>query len=103
MPFVIQIVCFSFNESAASFDEFLATFRDGMKEHYNILLQNRFTELLQRILDDCIAMNKKCFGSLDMATVILKRAFHLLKQRKFELFTTAVIASLVDGDDEAIQ
>ena len=29
---------FSFTESAASFDEFLATFRDGMKEHYNILL-----------------------------------------------------------------
>jgi hypothetical protein len=75
MPFVIQIVCFSFTESTASFENFLTVFRDGMKEHYNILLQNRFTELLQRILDDCIAMNKKCFGSLDSATTILQRAF----------------------------
>ena len=58
--------------------------------------------MLQRILDDCIAMNKKCFGSLDMATIILQRAFQLLKQRKFELFSSTVIASLVDGDDEAI-
>jgi hypothetical protein len=47
-------------------------------------------------------MNKKCFGSLDMATIILQRAFQLLKQRKFELFSSTVIASLVDGDDEII-
>ena len=40
MPFLIQIVCFSFNESSESFNKFLTVFKDGMRAHFNNLVLN---------------------------------------------------------------
>jgi hypothetical protein len=81
MPFVIQIACYSFTESIDSFRAFLDKFRDGVKNHFNSLVLNRFKDLLQAILDETIAVKPKFFGSLDYSSSVLERAFGLLKQR----------------------
>ena len=79
MPFLIQIVCFSFTESCDSFHKFLAIFKEGMKTHFNNLVLNRFTDLLQKILDETIGMKPNFFGSLDQSAIVLERSFTLLK------------------------
>jgi hypothetical protein len=79
MPFLIQIVCFSFTESSDSFQKFLAIFKEGMKTHFNNLVLNRFTDLLQKILDETMGMNPKFFGSLDQSAIVLERSFTLIK------------------------
>ena len=81
MPFLIQITSYSFTESGESFDKFLQTFREGVKEHFNILVHNRFTDLLQNILDEAMAMKVMFFTSLDHPRAVLERAFTLLKQK----------------------
>jgi hypothetical protein len=81
MPFLIQIVCFSFTESNTSFHNFLDVFKEGMKENFNTLVQNRFTDLLQRILDETITMRPAFFSTLDYSSAVLEKAFTLLKQR----------------------
>ena len=73
MPFLIQIVCFSFTESSESFQKFLAVFKEGMKSHFNNLVLNRFTDLLQKILDETIGMKLRFFGSLDQSAIVLER------------------------------
>jgi len=62
MPYLIQIICNSFTESSSSFQKFLEAFKGGMREHFNTLVQNKFTDLLQRILDETIAMKPLFFG-----------------------------------------
>ncbi len=52
-----------------------------MKAHFNDLVINRFTDLLQAILDDTIAMKPKFFKTLDYTSSVLERAFAVLKQR----------------------
>jgi hypothetical protein len=46
MPYLIQIVCYSFTEGEDSFGRFIEVFKDGIMAHYNSLVQNRFTDLL---------------------------------------------------------
>ena len=46
MPYLIQIVCYSFTESEDSFDRFIEVFKDGIMAHYNSLVLNRFPDLL---------------------------------------------------------
>jgi hypothetical protein len=46
MPFLVHIVCFSFTESESSFIKFLEVFKSGMKDHFNTLGSNKFTDLL---------------------------------------------------------
>jgi hypothetical protein len=65
MPYLVQIVCYSFTQSETSFNDFLDVFKDGMKEHFNVLVENRFTDLLQKLLDETRLMKPKFFGSLD--------------------------------------
>jgi hypothetical protein len=57
----------------------LAVFKDGMKEHFNNLIVNHFTDILQRLLDDTKKMIPKFFGSLNGATTVIERSFTLLK------------------------
>ena len=87
MPFLIQIVCFSFTESSESFHKFLGMFKEGMRAHFNNLVLNRFPDLIQTILDDTIAMKPKFFGTLDHSALVLERSFTLLKQRQIVEFT----------------
>ncbi len=69
-----------------------------MKEHFSILDQNRFADLLQRILDETIAMKPLFFTSLDHAASLLEKAFNLLKQRQIIDFSQHVIQNLIGGD-----
>ncbi len=46
LPFIVEITCYSFNDSEESFDKFLFTLKTGIKEHYNHLLVNNFSDLL---------------------------------------------------------
>jgi len=71
MPFLVHIVCFSFTESESSFIKFLDVFKSGMKDHFNTLGSNKFTDLLQRILDETIAMKPLFFSTLDTSSSIL--------------------------------
>ncbi len=73
----------------------MGVFKDGMKEHFNNLIVNRFTDLLQRLLDDTIKMIPKFFGSLNNATTVLERSFTLLKQRQILEFTPKIIQDLI--------
>jgi hypothetical protein len=57
-----------------------------VKTHFNSLVFNRFTDLLQTILDETILMKPKFFKSLDFSTFVLDKAFNLLKQRKINDF-----------------
>ncbi len=52
MPYLVQIVCYSFTQSVTSFAEFLDVFKLGMKEHFNVLVENKFTDLLQKLLEE---------------------------------------------------
>jgi hypothetical protein len=36
-----------------------------MREHFNILIENKFADLLQKILEETMTMKPKFFGSLD--------------------------------------
>lgn len=78
---------YSFTEDATSFNKFLDVFKDGMKNHFNILVQNKFTDLLQRILDETMAMRPLFFGTLDNSSKVLERGFFLLKQRRIAEFS----------------
>ncbi len=79
MPFVIQIACYSFTESVESFNLFLKTIREGVKIHFNTLVLNKFTDLLQGILDETVAMKPKFFQTLDYSSSVLEMGFSLLK------------------------
>ena len=79
VPFLIQIVCFSFTESCDSFNNFLHIFKGGIKENFNILVQNKFADLLQRILDETVAMKPLFFCTLDHSAMLLERTFTMLK------------------------
>jgi hypothetical protein len=79
MPYVVQILSYSFTENDVSFNRFLDVLRSGMKAHFNNLVLNHFQDLLQRILEDTKRMIPKFFGSLDQATAVLERSFALLQ------------------------
>ena len=103
MPYLIQIICFSFTESQDSFEKFLDIFKLGMKEHFNTLVNNKFTDLLQRILDETLQMKPFFFGNLDHQAIILDRAFSLLKQRQIIEFSSISISNLISGDHDKIK
>ena len=46
MPYLIHIVCYSFDDCQASFEAFIKIFKEGVMAHYNTLITNRFTDLL---------------------------------------------------------
>ena len=75
MPYLVQIVCYSFTQSGSSFGDFLDVFKLGMKEHFNVLEENKFTDLLQKLLEETKLMKPKFFGSLNNQATVLKRAF----------------------------
>ena len=79
MPYLIEISCYSFNESEESFQRFLTTFKEGTKAHFNHLLLNNFTGLLQSILDATREMKPNFFMTLDSAVSALDKGFQFLK------------------------
>ena len=103
MPFLIQIMSYSFTEDTSSFNKFLDLFKDGMKNHFNILVQNKFTDLLQRILDETMTMKPQFFGTLDNSSKVLERAFFFLKQRRIVEFNQQVIHNLICGDNDTMR
>ena len=100
MPYIIEIECFLFNESEQSFENFISVFKDGCKQHFNHLLINNFSGLLQHILDQTKQMNPIFFKSLDYSATVLERAFHLLKQKKIDSFSPSMIYDIVYGDHQ---
>ena len=51
LPFVVEIACLSFNDELVSFNQYIKTFKEGVREHYNCLQRNGFSKLLNSILD----------------------------------------------------
>ena len=79
MPYLIEISCYSFNESEESFQRFLAAFKEGTKAHFNHLLLNNFTGLLQSILDATKEMRPNFFKTLDSAGTAIEKGFQFLR------------------------
>jgi hypothetical protein len=77
-------------------------FKDGCKQHFNHLLINNFSGLLQHILDQTKQMNPIFFKSLDYSATVLERAFHLLKQKKIDSFSPSMINDIVYGDHQTL-
>jgi len=102
MPYLVEISCYSFNESQDSFDKFISCFKLGMKAHYNSSVTNGFTDLMQKVLDEVKFMKGKFFKSLDYCTTILERGFDLILQKKIEHFTASIISDLIEGDHETL-
>ena len=71
MPYLIEITCYSFNDSEESFEKFLTVFKEGSKSHFNHLAGNNFTGLLQRILDLSKERREEFFQSLNHAAAVL--------------------------------
>jgi hypothetical protein len=65
LPFTIDIICHSFTESQDSFDGFLRVLKKGSLEHYEVLIQKGFTNLLQALSEETKDMNQMFFGSLE--------------------------------------
>jgi hypothetical protein len=102
MPYLIEICCYSFNESEESFHRFLTAFKEGTKAHFNHLLLNNFSGLLQSILDATKEMRPNFFKTLDSAAIALEKGFQFLQQRKIDGFSASTIEFLVKDDDEAL-
>ncbi len=102
MPYIIEISCYSFNESQESFDKFLTVFKEGSKQHFNHLLINNFGSLLQGILEQTKLMVPQFFKTLNYATTVLERAFLLLKGHQLDYFSSSVINDLIQGDHDTI-
>lgn len=68
MPYIIEIICYTFDDVQESFSRFLTTFKDGCRDLYYLMLESDFSNLLQAILDETKSMNHLFFKSLEKAT-----------------------------------
>ena len=86
LPWVVEIVSYSFCEDQVGFDSFLKSFK-GCDKHYDKLLSSDFEGLLKNLRDRAYNMAAKFFG--DLTHCIAHHTLHI-PQAAAKVFPTDV-------------
>ena len=100
LPYAVEIICYSFTDSQESFDKFLSVIKDNCSQLYEVLKPSDFQSLLQSVSIKVKKREAGFFRTLDQATLVLHRAFELLKEKKIDKFSSQVVLNLVNGNHE---
>jgi len=87
LPWVVEIVSYSFCEEKQGFDYFLESFKQGCDKHYDKLISSDFESLLKCLRDKAYNMTPQFFGNLVRSTQIINTAFSLLKDGRIDAFS----------------
>jgi hypothetical protein len=79
---------------------FLSTLKAGSLEHYELLISKKFTNLLQALSDETKEMSDLYFGTLSHHTIVLERAFKLIREKKILIFDKQQVDDLVKGGSD---
>ena len=100
LPYVLEILSYSFEDSEENFKKFLQIFKDGCKKHYQRLLNCKFADLLKGLLSQVKEMKRGFFQSLQKITEVLQKCFSLIEERQIDSFDPTTMTNLIDGGDE---
>jgi hypothetical protein len=103
LPYLLEIISYSFCEDQEQFDSFLEAMRQGCKRHSHRLIKSEFTLLLKALTQYTCQRRKEYFKALKPHEEAILKAFILLEERRVENFTEEAIENLLSGGDEGFQ
>lgn len=78
LPYVVEIISYSFTDSQESFDSFIEVIKENCSELFEPLRASNFQGLLMAVVTVTKNREEGFFKSLNKASVVLKRGFELL-------------------------
>jgi hypothetical protein len=99
LPYILEVICYSFTESQNDFDDFLKILKEGCKKHQHKLMRSDFSSLLKSIAQNTILRKKGYFRTLAQASKAIQRAFILLEEKRIETLDSKTIDILLQDDE----